>query len=333
MDAATLHRDAFIFDAHRDVAYEAPLAERFLANWLIGVDLHLPLLKQGGIDAEVFAFCVAPEPAGLPATAEVLRELDLLMTILESHSDVATLATKVSEIEEARRKGQVAVLLSLEGGEPILTEIGILRMFYRIGVRSMGLTWNFRNALADGKGEGPDASGLSQLGVAAVQEMNRLGMMVDIAHLAFAGMRDVLRISERPIIHSHGVTLGACPQRVANIPDDILEAIAAKGGVFCVTTVPEALAIDRAEQTIERFLDHIDHAVRVMGIDHVGLGGDFDVYQSHLGLPAERWLSGLEEVDKWPAVTDGLLQRGYDEPAVRKIMGQNLLRVYGQVIG
>ncbi len=331
VDPQSLHREMLVFDAHRDVAYEAPWRERFLANWLLGVDLCLPLLRQGGIDAQVFAFCVAPAP-GLPPTAEVLRELDLVLSTLESHADEAVLATTAGQIRQAKAQGKLAVLLSLEGAEPILEELGILRMFYRMGFRATGLTWNFRNALADGAREGAGGR-LSRLGVAAIREMNRLGMMVDLAHLAQPAMRQVLDVTERPVIHSHGVTLGACPDRPGNVPDDLLEAIARNGGVFCLTTVPEAIATDPVQATLERFLDHVDHAVRVMGADHVGLGADFDVYLSHLGLPAERWLKGLEEADKWPAITAGLLQRGYTEADVRKIMGENLLRVYGQVIG
>ena len=331
MDARQLHQDTLIFDAHRDVAYEAPWRERFLANWLIGVDLFLPLLRQGGIDAQVFAFCVAPAP-GLPPTAEVLRQLDMVLDTLETHGDEVVLATTVAQIREAKAQGKIAILLSLEGSEPILDQLGILRMFYRMGFRAAGLTWNFRNLLADGAREGADGR-LSKLGVAVVKEMNRLGMVVDLAHLAQPAMRQVLALAEQPIIHSHGVTLGACPQRAANIPDDLLEAIAANGGVFCVTSVPEAVEPDPAKADIERFFDHVDHAVRIMGSDHVGLGADFDVYLSHLGLPAERWLRGLEEADKWPDVTAGLLKRGYDEADVRKIMGENLLRVYGQVLG
>jgi membrane dipeptidase len=332
IDPQELHREMLVFDAHRDVAYEAPLNERFLASWLTGVDLCLPLLKQGGIDAQVFAFCIAPSAAGLPPTAEALRQLDLVMGILESHGDEALLARTAGDIRRAKQEGKIALILSLEGAEPVCNELGLLRMFYRLGFRATGLTWNFRNALADGRYEGAEGR-LSKLGVAAVREMNRLGMMVDLAHLAQPAMREVLQATERPVIHSHGVTLGACPTRPSNIPDDLLEAIARNGGLFCVTTVPEAVATDPAQATLERYLDHVDHAVKVMGSDHVGLGADFDVYQIHLGLPRERWLRGLEEADRWPDVTAGLMARGYSQADVRKIVGENLLRVFGQVIG
>lgn len=331
MDAKRLHQDALIFDAHRDVAYEAPWQERFLAGWLLGVDLCLPLLRKGGIDVQVFAFCTAPAP-GLPPTAETLRQLDLVLEALDTHHDEAVLVTTIAEIHQAKAQGKIAVLLSLEGAEPILNQLGLLRMFYRLGFRAAGLTWNFRNLLADGAREGAGGR-VSKLGLDVVKEMNRLGMVVDLAHLAQPAMRQILAQTERPVIHSHGVTLGACPDRSANIPDDLLEAIASNGGVFCVTTVPEAVETDPAKATLERFLDHVDHAVKIMGSDHVGLGADFDVYLSHLGLPAERWLTGLEEADKWPEVTAGLLGRGHSQADVRKIIGENLMRVYGQILG
>ncbi len=331
MDARQLHQDALIWDAHRDVAYEAPLRERFLQGWMIGVDLHLPLLKKGGIDAQLYVVCVAVE-RDLPPTAQALKELDTVMCILKEHSDEVVLATTTAQVRQAKQEGKIAVLLGMEGGEPILTELGLLRTFYRLGLRHMGLTWNHRNALADGGYEGRDGGGLSRFGVSVVEEMNRLGMMVDLAHMTPAGMRDVLRISQQPVIHSHGGTRAVSPHHPRTVDDDILESIASQGGVFCVTTVPEAMSQDPASARLADFLNHVDHAVKVMGIDHVGLGADFDVYQSHLGLPTERWLKDLEEVDKWPNVTAGLLDRGYTETQVRKIMGENLLRVFGQVI-
>ena len=331
MDARQLHADALIFDAHRDVAYEAPWRERFLAQWLIGVDLFLPLLEQGGIDIQTFAFCVAPVP-GLPPTAEVLRELDMVLEILDAHSDQATLVTSMAEARAARAGGRIAIFLSLEGSEPVLDHVGLMRMFYRLGVRAASLTWNFRNPLADGAREA-DSGNISKVGHEVVREMNRLGMVVDLAHLSQPGMRDLLRVVEQPLIHSHGVTRGAVPERKGAIPDDILEGIAANGGVFCITSVPEAIDVDPKDADLGRMLDHVDHAVKIMGVEHVGLGADFDVYLSHLGLPAERWLTDLEEADKWPDVTAGLLRRGYSEADVRAIMGENLARVYEQVCG
>jgi membrane dipeptidase len=332
MDALRLHQEALIWDAHRDVTYEAPLQERFLQGWMMGVDLHLPLLQKGGIDVQVYVVCVASE-RDLPPTAQALKELDAVMAILESNADKIVLTTSIAEVHQARQEGKIAVILGMEGAEPILTELGLLRAFYRFGLRHVGLTWNHRNALADGGYEGRDGGGLSRFGVAVVEEANRLGMVVDVAHMTPAGMKDVLRVGGHPIIHSHGATRAVNPHHPRTVDDDVLKGIAANGGVFCVTTVPAAMSNEPATASLADMLDHVDHAVRVMGADHVGLGADFDVYQSHLGLPAERWLKGLEEVDKWPNVTAGLLERGYAETDVHKIMGKNLARVFGQVMG
>ena len=332
MDASTLHKDALIWDAHRDVAYEAPREERFLQGWVTGVDMHLPLMRAGGIDAQVYAICVAGH-SDLQPTAQAIKELDSVMNTVDAHADAVVLATTTGEVLAAKRQGKLAVVLGMEGAEPILTELGLLRMFYRMGLRHMGLTWSHRNALANGRNEGRVAGGLSKFGVSVVEEMNRLGMVVDVAHLALKGIEDVVRVSQAPIIYSHGATRLLAPDHVRTVDDYLLEGIASTGGAFCVTTIPGALSLDPANATIDHFLDHIDHGVRVAGIDHIGLGADFDVYQSHLGLPRERWLGGLEEADQWPNVTAGLLGRGYSETDVRKIMGENLLRIFRTVIG
>jgi len=332
MDALELHRDALIWDAHRDVAYEAPLEERFLQRWMIGVDLHLPRLKQGGIDVQTFALCIGPE-IGLDPTAQALKELDVVYALLETHSAEAVLCTRTSEALEAKQLGKIAVFLNFEGAEPILTELGLLRMFYRLGLRAMGLTWNFRNEVADGGYEGREGGGLSLFGVEVVKEMNRLGMVVDLAHLTPRSMLDVLRVSEQPVIHSHGGIRAVNPVHPRTLDDEMLEKIAANGGVFCATTVPQSIAADPEDATLDRFLDAIDHAVRVMGADHVGLGADFDVYQSHLPYAIGGWTKGLEEADRWPKVTAGLLARVYSEADACKILGGNLLRVYRQVVG
>lgn len=332
MNIQQLHHQMLVWDAHRDVAYEAPLEERFLQHWMIGVDLHLPRLLQGGIDVQTFALCVGPE-IGLHPAAQALKELDAVFAILEANADQAVLVTKTDQALEAKRQGKIAVFLNFEGAEPILTELGLLRTFYRLGLRAMGLTWNFRNDLADGGYEGREGGGLSMFGRSVVKEMNRLGMVIDLAHLTPKAMSDILEASEQPVIHSHGGVRAIHPTHPRTLDDAMLENIAANGGLFCATTVPQALAADPEQATLETFLDAIEHAVKVMGIDHVGLGADFDVYQSHLPYAIGGWTKGLEEADRWQEVTAGLIRRGYPENAVRKIMGENLLRVYRQVIG
>jgi membrane dipeptidase len=332
MDFDQYHKDFLIWDAHRDVAYEAPLAERFLQKWMIGVDMDLALVRAGGVDVQVYAFSTA-STLGLPPTAQALKELETVLEIIEAHPDEVVLATKTDHILEAKRAGKLAALLNFEGAEPILTDLGLLRMFYRLGLRAVGLTWNFRNETADGSYEGPTGGGLTNFGRSVVAEMNKLGMVVDIAHMTDRGMFDVLELSETPVVLSHGAVGAVRPGHHRAYSDRILEKMAEKDGVFCVTSIPEALSPDKARATLERMVDHIDHAVRVMGVEHVGLGADFDVYLSRLGLPAGRWLKDLEEVDRWPNVTRALFKRGYSADAIRKIMGENLLRLYRQVIG
>jgi len=332
MDAQQLHSNALIWDAHRDVAYEAPLEERFLQRWMIGVDLHLARLKKGGIDVQTYALCIGPELA-LNYPAQALKELDKVFTILEEHNDKAILVTKTEEILTARQQGKIAIFLNFEGAEPILTELGLLRSFYRLGLRAMGLTWNYRNDIADGGYEGTEGGGLSQFGISVIKEMNHLGMVIDLAHLAPKGMLDILRISEQPVIHSHGGVRACNPTHPRTLDDTMLEAIAKNGGVFCATTVPQSISGDPENATLEKFLEVIDHAVKIMGADHVGLGADFDVYQSHLPYAIGSWTKGLEEADQWPRITEGLINRGYSESDIRKILGENLLRVYREVVG
>lgn len=330
--AQQLHQEMLVWDAHRDVAYEAPLEARFLQRWMIGVDLHLLRLQQGGINVQTFAICVGPE-MGMNYTAQALKELDEVFNIVEAHSNEVVLVTKTADALKAKEEGKIAIFLNFEGAEPVADQLGLLRMFYRMGVRAMGLTWNFRNEVADGGYEDHEGGRLSQFGVQVIKEMNRLGMLVDLAHLSFNAMSQAIAVSEQPVIHSHGGVNAINPTHPRALKDDMLEQIAAKGGLFCVTSVPQALAPESNGATLARLLDAVDHCVELIGVDHVGLGADFDVYQSHLPYAIGEWTKDLEEADKWPSITAGLVERGYAEEDIRKIMGGNLLRLYRQVVG
>jgi membrane dipeptidase len=192
-------------------------------------------------------------------------------------------------------------------------------------VRNIGLTWNLRNAAADGVDETRSSSGLTNFGVQLVQEMNRLEIMVDISHLSPTGVRDVFLVSEAPVIASHSNAYALCPHR-RNLTDEQLEGVASKGGVVGVTFVPNFITEDGNQATLKGLLDHIDYMVKTMGVDHVGLGSDFDgFFNSNV--------RGLEDVTHLPKLTAGLVERGYGEEDVKKILGGNFIRVFREVVG
>jgi membrane dipeptidase len=321
-----------VFDAHQDIVYEVPAEERGLSDHLFAFDLHLDKLKAGGIDAEIFAICIAAECLRISPAAETLREIDAFQRELAANAAQVTLATTARHIRDAKARGQIAGILGLEGAEPLEGEIGLLRIFYQLGVRNIGLTWNLRNAAADGVAEHGTGGGLTQFGASVVKEANRLGMMVDVAHLARRGLEDVLAIAERPIIDSHTASAALFPHR-RNRSDAEFEAIAKNGGVIGVVNVPEFLHRERLKASIDTLLDHVDHIVSVAGIDHVGFGADFGVWHSHHVPALEPWVRGLEDASKWAALSGALRDRDYSEADTEKLMGENFMRVVTAVLG
>ncbi|MHB0879087.1 MAG: dipeptidase, partial [Anaerolineae bacterium] len=217
----------------------------------------------------------------------------------------------------------VAGLLALESSDALEGELGVLRMLHRLGVRSLSLTHNARNRAADGIFEAGTGGGLSRFGREVLAEANHLGMLIDIAHLAPAGIAEVLAAGEAPVIASHSNCHAVWPHP-RNLDDAQLEALARRGGVICITYVDKFLTAERP--TLAHVLAHIDHAVAVVGVEHVGIGSDYD------GFVGPRPI-GLEDVTRLPNLTAALLDRGYAPDAVRAVLGGNLLRVIGQVCG
>lgn len=318
------HKGGIVFDAHCDTLTKA-LGKRKLAERLPGSQVDLPRLVEGGVTAQIFAICLA-RLSPLEATGQALRVLDFFYSELAENEEILVPATRVSHIEDVATSGRIAALLSFESVEPLQGDLALCRMFYRLGLRCIGLTHNRRNQAADGVGEKRTGGGLSTFGVALVEEMNRLGMVIDVSHLAPRGVEDVLEISRAPVIASHTGMAAIC-DHPRNLTDAQVEAIARGGGVVCIFFLPYFLEPDGShDSTVGRVLDHIDHAVRVAGIDHVGLGSDFD------GMDNDK-IAGLEDASRVPVVAAGLRDRGYSPEAVHKIMGENLCRVFRQVIG
>jgi membrane dipeptidase len=310
-----------VVDAHCDTLV-AILDQRrlfFCENELGHLDL--PRLRRGGVKVQFFAAFVHPQFRGgyLRRTASLVdvfyREVVSLpgVTVVLGDDDIGRVLSAGAD--------QVAAVLAVEGGEALEGSLAVLRTLYRLGVRSLGLTWNGRNELADGVGEAGSDGGLTDFGRTVVAEMNRLGMLIDLAHIAERGFRDVLEVSEKPIIVSHANVRSRC-DHPRNLTDAQIKALAARGGVLGITFVPDF--VDRSKPSLDRVLDHIEHVIQIGGPDCVGFGSDFDGFQG--------CLPGLEHAGRMGNLGAGLRKRGYSEADIAKILGGNLLRVLREIL-
>jgi len=326
-EAMALHRRAIICDGHCDTITALEHGGRPLGERSNQGHIDLPRLLEGGVTAQVFAIWIDGVHYPTQAARHTLYLLDRFFGELEPNAERMLLATRAADIRRAKAEGKVAAILGLEGGEALEGDLSMLRNYFRLGVRLLTITWNRRNALADGLNDVRSGGGLTTLGVEAVQEMNRLGMLVDIAHLAPAGVRDVLEVSKKPIIASHA-NARAVYDHPRNMTDEQAKGIAAEGGLIGVTFVPHF--VGGAKTSLERLLDHIEYLLKVAGEDHVGLGSDYDGFG--FGDPAGQF-HDLPDVTHLPRLTEGMLRRKIPERVVEKVLGANFLRVFEEVAG
>ncbi|MFZ1752808.1 MAG: dipeptidase [Caldilineaceae bacterium] len=318
----SLHFDALVIDGHCDTIGEQLSGKRWLGDRSDEGHIDLPRLREGGVDAQFFA-CYVPVPYQRHGAAtHALARLDQLHLLAEHLPDQLVIARTTDDIRQAKAEGKIAAIAGLEGAEALDGEIGLLRQFYRLGVRNLGLAWNFRNAACDGVSERRSGGGLTEFGVAVVQECNRLGILLDVSHLAPAGLEDVLALSEDPIIASHSNAFALC-DHPRNLTDSQLTEIAAKGGVIGVTFVNAFLRRAQPETaTIAHVIDHLDYMLALVGEDHVAIGSDFD------GCTPP---SDLNDTTAYPRITALLQERGYADVTIRKILGENFMRVFERV--
>ena len=344
--ADDLHAEALVVDFHCDAvlatlpdsAFDTGSGQgRSLAARSTEGHVDVPRLLEGGIDCQVFSHFV--EPIYNPmAPGRMLQVLGFSLAEIEA-SDHLELATCAAEIRRNRGE-KISVLIGFEGGEALGGDLRRLRVFHRLGLRRLTLCWNNRNELADGVGWQQSGSGLTEFGSEVVRECEQLGILVDVSHMTDRGFWDTLEVAEGPVIASHSNSRALC-RSMRNLTDEMILALAEKGGVIGVNYVPFFLVeldFDRLRQgdvqerskaeaaTVETVLDHIDHMVKLTGsADHVGLGSDFD------GVPTS--VKGLEDTSKVPNLTRGLVARGYSDGDIIKILGSNFLRVIEQVCG
>jgi membrane dipeptidase len=355
--ARAIHKQSPLIDGHNDYPWALrEHAQRDLDKLDITrpqptIHTDIARLRAGGVGGQFWSVYVPADLAGQAAVTATLEQIDIVHRMMRKYPETFELALTSGDVERIARKGKIASLIGMEGGHSIDNSLATLRMFHRLGARYMTLTHNKNLAWADCAAEKPVLGGLSPFGEDVVREMNWLGMLVDLSHVSPDTMADALAVAQAPVIFSHSGAR-AVTDVPRNVPDNILQLLPKNGGVVMVTFVPgfvsskvaawttqQTAAVARIEDadakkkatdawttanpapraTIADVADHIDHIKKIAGIDHIGLGGDFDGITSVV--------QGLEDVSTYPALTAELLRRGYKDDEIKKILGQNILRV------
>jgi membrane dipeptidase len=361
--ARKLMAEAIGIDAHIDTIQRVLVMDEDLGKRHSVGHVDIPRLREGGMLAPFFAFWVPVFFRGAEAVRRTLDLRDAMQSVFEAHKEEIELATTAADIERIVKARKIAAFLTIEGGHTIDDDLRVLRNYYRLGVRSMTLTHARNTNWADSASDTPAHNGLTDFGKEVVREMNRLGMIVDLAHVSDKTFYDALAVTTKPVVVSHS-SMRAISRVPRNVSDDMLRALAKNGGVVGINfgmgfinpkdaeklkqaTDAEAeapiltgkalddYAAENAQNlfgkqvqvvaTVEDIADHFDHAVKTAGIDHVGIGSDFD------GIAGTA--NGLEDVSKIPALVAVLLKRGYAEADLKKILGGNFLRVLREVTG
>jgi membrane dipeptidase len=346
-EALAFHLESAVIDQHSDIPIHLQQEHR-RGEQDVFVRQHLPALERGGVRAIVGAVGQDPDPREDPARtlADALEAIDVLDREAECSQgrlfvcrDLARFGT--AAIREPARSAPAPwgceVLICLEGGASLLGRLAVLRTLYRLGLRVLVVTWNFRNLLADGCGEERTGGGLTRFGLAVVEESNRLGIMLDMSHLSKAGMRDVLQSSRSAVVVSHAGAAAVTPHP-RNLTDGEIRAVAERGGVVGIAFHPSFLG----GRTVEHAVAHVLHVYRVAGAEGVGIGADYvdyfgDAVASRLALSPvnygseHRYPEGMETIAGLPLLTASLRARGVPDDDLRRLLGRNFQRVCGDV--
>ena len=288
----------------------------------------LARLRAGGLGAQFWSVYIPCDVEGPGAARVQLEQIDIAQQVIRRYPEAFGEAHSASEIEEEFGRGRIASLLGMEGGHAIENSLSALRAYYATGVRYMTLTHGCNTDWADSATDDPVHGGLTEFGREVVREMNRMGMLVDLSHTSPETMYDVLDVADAPVIFSHSSARGVT-DHPRNVPDDVLRRLPENGGLVMVTFVPSFVSdavrlyegpdADAPRATLADVADHIEHIRDVAGIDQVGIGGDFDGITSVV--------QGLEDVSTYPALLEELSRRGWSDADLRKLVGENALRV------
>ncbi len=365
--AKKLHFSSIVVDTHDDTTQRFLDGKFNIGTRHTDGSIDIPRMREGGLDAIFFSIWIPSKITGQEAVNRALDQIEAVREQVDAHPKDLVLATNAAEVRAARKRGKIAALMGVEGGHMINSDLEVLRKFASLGVRYMTLTHSGNDEWADSSGDTAAHNGLTYFGKEVVREMNRLGVIVDISHVSDKTFYDALEVSKAPMIASHSSCRALC-DAPRNMTDQMMKELAAKGGIIQINyhvgflsqefrnaekanpeinkaigeEVQKRCGENEACQLLEgdrltreyveqgklprvdwtKIIEHIDHAVKVAGIDHVGLGSDFD----GANMPY-----GMEDASKLPKITDALLKKGYFEGDVKKILGENTLRVMSEV--
>jgi membrane dipeptidase len=338
--AARIHKQAIVVDTHIDTTMMLGRPGwDFMVRHTPGPEpdeshVDLPRIREGGLDAAFFSIYMPGTITGPEAVRKALELIDHVRKLAEDHPNEIVLATTAADVRAAHKAGKFAALMGMEGGHMIDDSLAVLRDYQRLGVRYLTLSHSVNTNWADSSGDTPKHNGLTDFGKDVVRELNRLGMLVDISHVADKTFWDALETSKAPLVASHS-SMRAISGHPRNMTDDMIRALGGKGGVVMINYARTFLSDElyqaglnnvppaqRPTVSWEKIVEHIDHAVKLVGSQHVGLGSDFD------GTTVP---DGMDDVSMLPKITAALLEKGYTEQDVKNILGENILRLLERV--
>lgn len=338
MDARRLHDDAVVVDAHNDLPVLLLLRNRELGAQ--GAERYwserwVPEARAGGVDVQVLPIYISPETAEASLRSTLLQ-LEAIEREAAQTPEVA-LCRSGADVDAALAEGRIALLVALEGTQGVGADVELFSVFHRLGVRLVSFTHWSRALLAEGSADEETRSRLPAAGVRAVAELERLGILLDVSHLAAASVDHVLELASRIVVATHSCSRALCDHH-RNLSDEHLRGIAATGGVIGMNVLPRF--VDATEPTLDRVVDHLEHMAEVAGIDHVGLGPDFlreymdalypqyEQFFRFSGVDLKSVVPGLARERDLPNLTERLVARGWSEDDLRKVLGENWLRVF-----